>query len=94
VEIPARVPGTAVFMTGSRDGTPPAMLHNFLHNRVVHQHVVLLTIVTQEVARVSERERFTREELPDGFVRIVAAVRLHGAARRAEAADARRHPRR
>jgi KUP system potassium uptake protein len=72
VEIPARVPGTAVFMTSSRDGTPPAMLHNFLHNRVVHQHVVLLTITTEDAARVSERERYTREELPEGFVRIVA----------------------
>ncbi len=72
VEIPARVPGTAVFMTGSRDGTPPALLHNFLHNRVVHQHVVLLTIVTEEAAKISERERFTREELIEGFVRIVA----------------------
>jgi KUP system potassium uptake protein len=72
VEIPARVPGTAVFMTGSREGTPPALLHNFLHNRVVHQHVVLLTIVTEELAHVSERERYTREELIEGFVRIVA----------------------
>ncbi|HWA74171.1 MAG TPA: potassium transporter Kup [Polyangiaceae bacterium] len=72
VEIPARVPGTAVFMTSSRDGTPPALLHNFLHNRVVHQHVVLLTIVTGDAARVSERDRFTQEELDSGFIRIVA----------------------
>jgi KUP system potassium uptake protein len=72
VEIPARVPGTAVFMTGSREGTPPALLHNFLHNRVVHQHVVLLTIVTEEIARVAEADRFTREELPEGFMRMIA----------------------
>ncbi len=72
VEIPARVPGTAVFMTGSREGTPPALLHNFLHNRVVHQHVVLLTIVTQDAARVAEKDRFTIEDLPEGFLRIVA----------------------
>jgi KUP system potassium uptake protein len=72
VEIPARVPGTAVFMTGVRDGTPPAMLHNFLHNRVLHQHVVLLTVATEEVARVSERDRFTMEELGNGFIRVLA----------------------
>lgn len=72
VEIPARVPGTAVFMTGSREGTPPALLHNFLHNRVVHQRVVLLTIVTGDAARVSESERFTTEALDSGFIRIVA----------------------
>lgn len=72
VEIPARVPGTAVFMTSQRDGTPPAMLHNFLHNRVLHQHVVLLTITTEDVARLSERDRFTQEELGNGFIRVVA----------------------
>ena len=72
VERPARVPGTAVFMTSSQIGTPPSLLHNFLHNRVLHQHVVLLTIITEEVARVSERERYTLEELEEGFVRIIA----------------------
>jgi KUP system potassium uptake protein len=71
VEIPARVPGTAVFMT-SADGTPPAMLHNFLHNRVVHQHIVLLTIVTSDDARVAEGERCTIEQLENGFVKLVA----------------------
>ncbi|MGC4092883.1 MAG: KUP/HAK/KT family potassium transporter [Polyangiaceae bacterium] len=72
VEIPARVVGTAVFMTSQRDGTPPAMLHNFLHNRVLHQHVVLLTITTEDAARLSERDRFTQEELGNGFIRVVA----------------------
>jgi KUP system potassium uptake protein len=72
VEIPARVPGTAVFMTSSRDGTPPALLHNFLHNRAVHQHVVLLTIVTADAARVSERARYGLEKLDQGFVRVIA----------------------
>jgi KUP system potassium uptake protein len=71
VDIPARVPGTAVFMTSTRDGTPPAMLHNFMHNRVVHQHIVLLTVVTSESARVPETKRFTVEDLAHGFVRVV-----------------------
>jgi KUP system potassium uptake protein len=72
VEIPARVPGTAVFMTGARGGTPPALLHNFMHNRVVHQHILLLTVVTEDSARVPEEQRFTMETLEEGFVRIVA----------------------
>ena len=71
VDIPARVPGTAVFMTSTRAGTPPAMLHNFMHNRVVHQHIVLLTVVTSESARVSEARRFTVEDLDHGFVRVI-----------------------
>jgi KUP system potassium uptake protein len=72
VELPARVPGTAVFMTGNSDGTPPALLHNFLHNRVVHEHVVLLTILTENVARVATAERVRVEELEHGFRRAVA----------------------
>jgi KUP system potassium uptake protein len=71
VDIPARVPGTAVFMVSSRDGTPPAMLHNFMHNRVVHQHIVLLTVVTSDQARVAEKDRFRAEQLEQGFVRVV-----------------------
>ena len=71
VERPARVPGTAVFMTSTREGTPPALLRNFMHNRVVHQHIVLLTIVTQETARVAEADRFEVEHLEHGFSRVV-----------------------
>ncbi|HEY5374808.1 MAG TPA: potassium transporter Kup [Polyangiaceae bacterium] len=71
VELPARVPGTAVFMTGTRDGTPPALLHNFLHNRVLHQNIVLLTIVTDDSARIAEEDRFKLEKLDHGFCRIV-----------------------
>ncbi len=71
VELPARVPGTAVFMTGARDGTPPALLHNFLHNRVLHQNIVLLTIITDDTARIAEDERFKMEKLDHGFCRIV-----------------------
>ncbi len=66
-----RVPGTAVFMTSSRDGTPPALMYNFLHNHVVHEDVVLLTVETAEVARVPETERASVTPLGRGFVRIV-----------------------
>jgi KUP system potassium uptake protein len=70
VELPARVPGTAVFMTGSPDGTPPALLQNLMHNRVIHQRIVLLRLVTSDSARVSEHQRFEFEELSDGFCRV------------------------
>lgn len=70
VERPARAPGTAVFMTGTRDGTPPALLHNFVHNHVVHQNIVLVTIVYHDVARVTEDERYEVEELEHGFRRF------------------------
>ena len=37
---PARVPGTAVFMTAQPTGTPPALAHNLRYNKVLHEHVV------------------------------------------------------
>jgi KUP system potassium uptake protein len=72
LERPARVPGTAVFMTSAAAGTPPPLLHNFVHNRVVHQHIVLLTIVTDQSAHVPAVTRCSREELELGFVRLIA----------------------
>lgn len=72
VELPKRVPGTAVFMTSSLSGTPQALVHNFVHNRAVHQHVVLLTILTDDAAHVSAKDRYTLEPLQEGFLRIVA----------------------
>jgi KUP system potassium uptake protein len=71
VELPARVPGTAVFMSSMKDGTPPALLHNFMHNRVLHQHIVLVTMVTQDSARVAEDDRFVVERLDHGFARVI-----------------------
>ncbi|MCB1186443.1 potassium transporter Kup [bacterium] len=67
-----RVPGTAVFMTSNSEGTPPALVHNFLHNHVVHKQVVLLTIVTEEQPYVENSQRVKVEELGHGFVRMVA----------------------
>ncbi len=72
IEMPARVPGTAVFMTSNPHGTPTALMHNFQHNRVVHQQVILLTIITEEVSYVLPHERVSVHKLTDGFVRVVA----------------------
>jgi KUP system potassium uptake protein len=72
IEMPARVPGTAVFMTSNPHGTPTALMHNFQHNRVVHQQVILLTIITEEVSYVLPHERVSVHKLPEGFVRVVA----------------------
>ena len=67
---PARVPGTAVFMYGNADGTPPALLHNLVHNKVLHERVVLLTVETQEIPLVADDERVTVEEAGHGFYRV------------------------
>ena len=67
-----RVPGTAVFMTGNADGTPPALLHNFKHNKIVHERVVLLTVQTADEPHVAESERMTVSALESGFFRVRA----------------------
>jgi KUP system potassium uptake protein len=72
VERPARVPGTGVFMTSNAEGAPPALMQNFLLNRVVHQEVILLTILITEQPRVLPHERLSVEEMKDGFKRVVA----------------------
>lgn len=66
-----RVPGLAVFMTGNPDGTPPALLHNLKHNKILHEKVVLLTILTEEVPHVAPEDRIELESLGQGFFRLV-----------------------
>ena len=67
---PHRVPGTAVFMTGNLQGTPPTLMHNLQHNKVLHERVLLLTVVTSEAPYVAEAERVQIETLGNGFYRL------------------------
>jgi KUP system potassium uptake protein len=69
---PARVPGTAVFMTSSSSGTPPVLLHHLRHNKVLHEQVVLMSVIVSTVPFVSFFERATVEPLTEGFYRVVA----------------------
>jgi KUP system potassium uptake protein len=63
---PARVPGTAVFMTAQPRGTPPALAHNLRYNKVLHQHVVTLMVSTQPVPHVPPDEQVGVRPLGDG----------------------------
>ena len=71
-EPPIRVPGTAVFMYGTADHTPPALVHNLAHNKVLHEKVVFLTVVTEDVPHVEPRERVTVKHVGKGFHTVVA----------------------
>jgi KUP system potassium uptake protein len=69
-----RVRGTAVFMSGNPQGTPLALLHNLKHNKVLHERILLLTLVTVDEPHVAVAERLRVEPLADGFWRVL--VRL------------------
>jgi KUP system potassium uptake protein len=67
---PHRVPGTAVFMFSNVKDTPPALLHNLKHNKVLHERVVFLAVITQEVPTVNPSERVEVESLGHGFWQV------------------------
>jgi len=66
-----RVKGTAVFLTVSAEGTPPALMHHVKHNHVLHDKVILFTIVTKDTPNVPTSERLTIEDLGQGFYRLI-----------------------
>ena len=66
-----RVPGTAVYMTASPDGTPATLLHNLDHNHVLHENIVFLSIVTEDSSRVPEQARMRLESLAPGMWRMI-----------------------
>jgi KUP system potassium uptake protein len=68
---PHRVAGVAVYMFNDPRGTPPALLHNLKHNKVLHEKVVFLSVKTEEVPYVSGTERVTVEPLADGFHQVL-----------------------
>ncbi|RCS54033.1 potassium transporter Kup [Bremerella cremea] len=67
---PIRVPGMAIFLTGNPWGTPPALRHNVVHNKVLHETVVLLTVTTADKPHVRVAHRSEIEEIGDGVYRI------------------------
>ncbi len=68
---PPRVPGTAVFMTREQKGVPPVLLHHLKHNEVLHQQVVLLSVVAERVPDVPPDQRVEVVELGSGLYRMV-----------------------
>jgi KUP system potassium uptake protein len=69
---PTRVEGTAVFMTSAPDRVPHALLHNLKHNKVLHERVVFLTVVTRDIPYVPDDERIEIAPLGCDFYRFLA----------------------
>jgi KUP system potassium uptake protein len=70
-ELP-RVRGTAVFMSLTPEGTSPVLLQNLKHNKILHEKVVLLSILPTDVPTVAARKRVKVEGLGQGFYRVTA----------------------
>ncbi|MBT2866622.1 low affinity potassium transporter Kup [Chromobacterium violaceum] len=69
---PARVEGTAVFLTSTLHGVPHALLHNLKHNKVLHERVVLMTVRTEDIPYVPEDERLEIVQMSASFWRVMA----------------------
>jgi len=68
---PTIVPGTAVFLTSDIEGAPTALLHSLKHYKVLHEHNVILTIITAETPRVPDDEKVKIDAYNDLFYRVV-----------------------
>ncbi|HJQ12203.1 MAG TPA: potassium transporter Kup [Gemmatimonadaceae bacterium] len=69
---PVRVPGTAVFLTSESKDAPLVLLHHLKHNKVLHEHVVLLSVISAQVPEVPITERIEVTNFPHNFVRVKA----------------------
>ena len=68
---PARVPGTAVFLTADKGVVPQALLHNLKHNKVLHERNVFLTVQTLNVPYAPKEKRLKMEPVGDDFYRVL-----------------------
>jgi KUP system potassium uptake protein len=68
---PTRVPGTAVFLTGSTEAAPRSLLHNYRHNKILHSRTLIVAVLTEETPTVLDEERAEVTPLGEGITRIV-----------------------
>jgi len=69
---PVRVPGTAVYLTHANTTAPVVLLHHYRHDKVLHERIVLLSVLVEDIPEVEDRTRVQSEALPDGFYRVQA----------------------
>ncbi|HYB42474.1 MAG TPA: potassium transporter Kup [Candidatus Methylomirabilis sp.] len=69
---PPRVPGTAVFMTAYLDGAPLVLQRQLRYNKALHEELILLAILTEQVPEVDDAERLKVEALRHGLYRVSA----------------------
>jgi len=67
---PVRIPGTAVVLGRMAKGVPLALSHNTKCNRVLHENVLLVAVITAEMPRVRDEERVVVTPIAEGITRI------------------------
>lgn len=67
---PTRVPGTAIFLTNQPEVAPSALMHNLKHNKVLHEHVWIMSVRTESMPRVPLANRFEIAKVSEDFTRI------------------------
>lgn len=65
-----RIPGRAVFFTGPHENVPASLLHNLKHNKVLHERVILLTVLIEDIPFVPESQRIESADLGKGLRRL------------------------
>ena len=68
---PTIVPGTAVFLTSDIEGAPTALLHSLKHYKVLHEHNVILTVITSSAPRIPDEEKVRIDAYNELFSRVV-----------------------
>ena len=66
-----RVPRTAVFLSGNPDAVPHALLHNLKHNMVLHERIVIVTVLVEDVPHVPDIDWVEVQSLPNNFYRVI-----------------------
>jgi KUP system potassium uptake protein len=69
---PPRVHGTAIFLTPDVDGAPLVLQRHLRYTKALHEEVILLSIITEDIPEVEHDKRVTTEALPQGFHRVRA----------------------
>ncbi|MEN3386419.1 MAG: system potassium uptake protein, partial [Hyphomicrobiales bacterium] len=67
---PHVVPGTAVFLTSDPEFAPASLMHNLKHNKVLHEHNIILTISVADTPRVPDDDRVRLQPISDRFTRV------------------------
>ncbi len=66
------MPGAAVYLTHESNRAPLVLQHHYRHDKVLHEHVVLLSVIVEEVPEVDDRTRVQSESIGAGFYRVRA----------------------